>query len=213
MGNRRSRSGARRIVVVGSLLLLVAGGAGLWWFLQGRDAHPVPEFSFRIRRVTAASVGDTPSDDTLQATAEEIRETLDALYVAGFIDPDEWEGGTFPAVIELFGPGTQERAEADLQALSLGDSFSEIRSVEPALGTMSVRVLLDAEQRPVSAVAITRFVADGSDRSGQALLVRHRGSYYLAPDEDGRWVIVGYDVTGEIEPGARNQSPTEAESP
>jgi hypothetical protein len=50
-------------------------------------------------------------------------------------------------------------------------------------------------------------VADGRYEDGGPLSVRHDGTYYLRPDEDGRWLIVGYEVRGTVEPGRRTGGP------
>jgi hypothetical protein len=47
------------------------------------------------------------------------------------------------------------------------------------------------------------------------MFVLHHGSYYLRPGQE-RWVIVGYDVDGVVQPGRRptggspRPAPTEA---
>jgi hypothetical protein len=195
-------------VVLGVILALGAVGAGAWFlFLRpgapidlGGDDHPVPDFSFELRKVNAASVGEEESD--LDEAAEGVQETLDALYVAGFVDPDKWEDGTFPEVLEQFDRTAAKQAAADLPFLTLGGEAQQIAFVEPVLGKVDIRFLVDAEAQPAGAVATTKFVADGEFDGGDPLFVLHDGTYYLEPDDDG-WVIVGYDVDGVVQPGRR----------
>jgi hypothetical protein len=199
-------------VVLAVILALGAVGAGAWLlFLRpgapidlGGD-HPVPDFSFDLRKVNAASVGE---ESDLDEAAESVHETLDALYVAGFVDPDKWEDGTFPEVLEQFDRTAAKQAEADLPFLTLGGEAQQIAFVEPVVGKLDVRFLVDAEAQPAGAVAITKFVADGEFDGGDPLFVLHDGTYYLEPDDD-RWVIVGYEVDGVVQPGRRAKgSPT-----
>jgi hypothetical protein len=206
-GKRRQAQQARRrrtSIGVGLLILAVGGGA-VWFFLlrDTRGGHPVPDFSFELHKVNAAAIGAAPGSEALQEGAEGVRATIDALYVAGFIDPDKWEDGAFPEVLEQFDGAAARQAEGNLQVLTLGDAAAEVEFIEPALGTMNIRFLVDATRRLTAAVAVTRFVADGEDMAGRSLFVRHDGTYYLQPDEDGRWLIVGYDVSGEVQPGRR----------
>lgn len=205
---RRGRKQSRG-VLIGIVLLILAVAGGALWFLSLRDGvdRPVPEFSFELRNVKGASVADAASEESLQEGADEVRTTMDALYVAGFIDPGKWEDGTFPEALEQFDGGAAEQAESDLQFLTLGDESENVESIDPVLGTMNVRFLVDAEQRLSAAVATTRFVADGRYEDGGPLSVRHDGTYYLRPDEDGRWLIVGYEVRGTVKPGRRTAGP------
>jgi hypothetical protein len=211
-GRRAQESQRSRVPTVAVLLIILAVGAGAVWFFFLRDGlgRSVPEFSFELRQVKGAAVGGPPPEETLQEGGEAVRTTLDALYVAGFVDPGKWEDGTFPEALEQFDEVAAQQAEDDLQFLTLGDEATEIRSIDPALGTLSIRFLVDAEENLTAAVATTKFVADGQYRDGEPLSVRHGGAFYLRPEEDGRWLIVGYDVSGEVKPGARAGGPQPA---
>ena len=205
--HRQGRGGRRSAVVLAVILALGAIGAG-GWFLFLREGAPIPlteqarttAFSFELRKVNAASVGEEESD--LDEAAESVHETLDALYAAGFVDPDKWEDGTFPEVLEQFDRNAAKQAEADLPFLTLGGEAQQIAFVQPVVGKLDVRFLVDAEAQPAGAVATTKFVADGEFDGGDPLFVLHAGTFYLEPDDD-RWVIVGYDVDGVVQPGRR----------
>ncbi len=199
--------------------MLGALGAGAWWFFLregapisiGEPDHPVPEFSFDLSKVGGTAPGGAVSAEEVQGAAEGIRETLDAMYVAGFVDPAKWEGGTFPEVLEQFDESAAEGASADLIDLTLGGEAAQVAFVEPAVGILKVRVLLDAERQPAGAVATTRFVADGEFDDGGPLFVIHGGTYYLRPDGD-RWLVSGYDVHGLVQPGNRPTGPGVADT-
>ena len=205
--HRQGRGGRRAAVVLAVILALGAIGAG-GWFLFLREGAPIPlteqarttDFSFELRKVNAASVGEEESD--LDDAAESVHETLDALYVAGFVDPDKWEDGTFPEALEQFDRAAAKQAEADLPFLTLGGEAQQIAFVQPVVGKLDVRFLVDAEAQPAGAVATTKFVADGEFDGGDPLFVLHDGTFYLEPDDD-RWVIVGYEVDGVVQPGRR----------
>lgn len=164
------------------------------------------DFSFELSKVNGTAPGGDVSGQDVEEAAEGIRETLDAMYVAGFVDPGKWEGGTFPEVLEQFDEGAAERAEADLPQFTLGTEADQVAFVEPVVGVIKVRVLLDGESQPVGAVATTRFVADGELNRGGPMFVIHRGTFYLRP-EAGRWLISGYDVQGGVQSGPRLTGP------
>jgi hypothetical protein len=210
-GTHRSRRGGTRWpVVLGILLLLGAAGAAGWYFFLREGApirvfqeeHQVPDFSFQLGKVNGASVEGGAPEHELQDAAQGVLEAMDRLYIAGFIDPGKWEDGVFPEALEQFDRAAADQAQADLAYLTLGGEAAQVEFVEPVVGKMDIRFLLDSGREPAAAVATTRFVADGELKEGGAMFVLHDGTYYLRPD-GGRWVIVGYDVDGVVQPGKR----------
>jgi hypothetical protein len=103
----------------------------------------MPEFSFEVRNVKGTAGADVASEQGLEEGAQEVRTTMDALYVAAFIDPGKWENGTFREALEQFDAVAAEQAEHDLQLLTLGDASANVQSIDPVLGTMNVRYLFD----------------------------------------------------------------------
>lgn len=208
-GAHRNGRGGSRATVILSIAVLVAIGVGAW-FLFFRPGAPIPlgparsvaDFSFDLGRVSAASVSLGAHEEDLDDPAEAVRETMDALYVAGFVDPAKWEDGAFPEVLEQFAGPAARQAETDLPYLSLGGEAGQVEFVEPVVGKLDVEFLLDADRQPSGAVATTRFVADGEFRGGRPMFVLHHGTYYLRPAQE-RWVVVGYDVDGVVQPGRR----------
>jgi hypothetical protein len=196
------------------VLVLGALGAGSWWFFLrdgapipiGEPEHPVPEFSFDFSKVNGTAPGGEVPPQEVEDAAEGIRETLDAMYVAGFVDPSKWEGGTFPEVLDQFTEPAAERASAELHQFTLGGEAAQVAFVDPVVGVLKIRVLLDGDSEPVGAVATTRFVADGELGGGGPMYVIHRGTYYLQPD-GGRWTIGGYGVEGVVQAGQRLTGP------
>lgn len=217
--HRQQRGAVRWLAVVLSIVVLGALGAGAWWlFLRegapidlGEPDHPVADFSFELSKVNGTAPGGDLPGGEIEGAAEGIRDTLDAMYVAGFIDPSKWDGGSFPEVLEQFDDGAAEQASSDLAFLTLGGEATQVAFVDPTVGTLRVRVLLDADDHPAGAVAATRFVADGEFKDGRPLFVLHDGTYYLRPDRD-RWVITGYDAHGVVQPGKRPTGPEAAPS-
>lgn len=207
--HRTQRSGVRWPFWAAAIaVLLLIGAAGIWFFVLrdggslpflGDDEPEVPEFSFDLGKVggVAVTVGETVPGDDLRGAAEGVRETLDAMYIAGFIDPSKWEDGEYPQVLEAFGDRAAERARRNLPDLTLGEDSAGIASVQPLTGRLSVRFLVDDQRSPVSAVARALFSADAEATDGGPVAVQHEAVYYMKPI-DGRWLIVGYDVRGIV---------------
>jgi hypothetical protein len=217
--HRARRTGIRRPVIAGIVAVALLGAGGWFLFFREGAGNPftdeeVPEFSFELGKVggAAVAVGDTASQEEVDEAAEGIRETLDGMYVAGFIDPSKWEDGTFSEVLEAFREDAQRRARRDLSNLTLGDDAEHVASVTPDVGRLSIRFLVGEERELVSAVAATSFAAGGELKDGRPLIVQHRGSYYMHPGDDG-WEIVGYQVRGIVTTGTTGQgSPEETPS-
>jgi hypothetical protein len=131
--------------------------------------------------------------------AEAVRETMDALYVAGYVDPEKWEEGAFPEVLDQFAESARRQAERDLDQFTLGQDAQGISSVRPVNGRLDVEFLADGEQNPIGAVARALFAANATLKSGGPAAIQHEGTYYMRPDGD-RWLIIGYDVRGIVTP-------------
>jgi hypothetical protein len=205
--HRNGRGDRRALGILATILILGAVAAGAW-FLFFREGAPIPidigdpdtpEFTFELIRVKGDSPDGRVDGDSLQDEAEAVRETLDALYIAGYIDPDKWKNGRFPEALDQFAPSTRRQARRDIDQFTLGSDAKEINSVEPINGRLEVEFLADRKQTAVGAVAETVFAANGTLRAGGPMAVQHDGTYYLRPDGD-RWLIIGYDVRGIVTP-------------
>jgi hypothetical protein len=195
------------MALIVTILVLGAIGAGAW-FLFLREGAPiplteaaaeVPDFSFELIRVKGDSPDGNLDGDGLMAEAEGVRETIDALYVAGYVDPGKWEEGTFPEALEQFDESVRRQAEKDLDQFTLGQDAEGIESVRPTNGRLEVKFLADGDQNPIGAVASALFAANATLKAGGPAAIQHDATYYLAPQDD-RWLIIGYDVRGIVTP-------------
>jgi hypothetical protein len=193
-------------VIVGILILALIGVGG--WFLFLREGAPidldfpdlgVADFSFQLVRVKGDSPEGNVEPEQLEDEAEDIRETLDALYVAGYIDPGKWEGGTFPEALDQFSASVQRQARKEIDQFTLGDDFAHVEDVRPVNGRLDVHFLADGEGSPVGAVAEAVFAANATTTAGGRVAIQHDATYYLLI-EDGRWAITGWDVRGIVTP-------------
>jgi hypothetical protein len=189
------------IVVVAGVLLFRDGGSLL---PNGDDAS----FSFELRRVKAATLTDRAPAE-LQDEAEEagarVKETIDALYSAAFVDRSAW--GSYDDAFALFDGSAAERAQADVDVITLGSSApEEYRELASPAGTVTIVVLTDRRDAPVSAIARVDFHADAELDAGGANRITSRGAYFLHPTGDG-WRIFAYSIDRDEEPTA-SASPT-----
>jgi hypothetical protein len=186
-------------------VLLAATGVFLFFFLRdqgvippiGPDEPEVPEFSFEVKNATAFPLARKPRVRTHREAVDRIRLVLDRLYVAGFVDPEQWEGG-FTGALEQFAGSSAREARRDLGDLTLGRTAVWLNLVTPEGGTLRMALLYDRAGNPVLAMVRARFLAAG-DVAGepQDVSIEHRGQYILRSVR-GRWAIVGYQVRGKI---------------
>ncbi len=217
-GSHRAAQDDTLRFIVSALAALAVVGAALWFVVvrtggpggAGGDGETAtPAFSFELGRVGGSSVGEPAEEADLRRVAEAVRETLDRMYVAGFVDPARWQGGTFPEVLEAFADGARQQAQRDLPLLSLGPDATAIEAIRPKVGRLHMRFLLDVDGEPAAAIATTSFSGGGTLHDGGPVAVRHDGTYYLRPEE-GRWLIVAYDVEGSVQPGQVPAAPKPA---
>jgi hypothetical protein len=211
-GREHASVGLRLPAVAGAVLIVAAAGAALWFFLL-RDGggflgtgDETPAFRFELRKVSGVALDGKPSKQALKQTARGLQATLDAMYSAGFVDPDQWEDGEFPAVLEAFSVRAAEGARKDLPDLTLGPAVMDLQSVKPGRSRLDVNFLLTPNRQPFAAVATTTFHAEGVLTGGGRLSVLHRGRFVMQRIE-GRWLIVSYDVDGKLRPAKPERSP------
>jgi len=188
----------RAAVAIGVVAVLVIGG----FLLFGGDTPLIPgvhngpgEFGFRLANVHASPTTDTPPSE-LKDTAREagvgIKETMDELYLRAFVDTGSW--GDYGAAFELFDGEAQTRAEADVDVLTLGPSAKDdFETLDGQSGTLTIAVLTDKKDAPVTAIADVQFQADAQGKDHTTTQISSIGSFFLR-QVDGAWKIFAYRV-------------------
>lgn len=135
------------------------------------------------------------------AAATEAEDVLTDLYTDGFLDPANWERGSYAGAFGGFARGARDQAETHPGPLTAGPGAGDrYERIEPKSGRIATRILLDRQGAPVLLVSVVRFsaVATGSDE----VVLRSVGQYFF--ERVGRaWRIVSFDVT-------RNDGPRKA---
>ena len=180
------------MIAIVAILLFGGGGPGII------DLGPngPDDFSFQLGKVQATPITRTPPPelhDVAQEAGAGVKETMDELYFAAFVDQGSW--GDYGAAFELFEGSAAARAESDQEVLTLGPTAGDdFDSIDAASGTLTISVLTDDQDAPVSAVADVEFEAtvEGAN-GGTSTQVVSIGSYFLR-QVDGAWRIFAYDV-------------------
>ena len=183
---------------------VVVVGVAAWILLSGGDVPLLPDggpsgptaFNFELaRKIKVSSTSDTPParlGDVARDAGEGVQATMDELYFRAFVDQDSW--GDYADAFALFDTQAAARAEADAEVLTLGPSAGdEFEVVNPTTGTLSISVLTNGKDSPVTAVAEVRFLADATRTDGGTTEISSTGSFYMR-QVDGTWRIFAYDV-------------------
>jgi hypothetical protein len=210
---RRRTIARRRIAIAVGGVAVVAIAAIL---LSGGTVpliDPGPDgpdgFSFQLGKVQATTISRTPRselNDVAQEAGAGVKETMDQLYFRAFVDQGSW--GDYEAAFELFDGGAAARAGSDADVLTLGATANDdFAALDEASGTLTVSVLTDAKDAPVSAVAQVEFEATvEAEGGGSATQVVSVGSFFLRQVE-GEWRIFAYEVDREdVEAAATSPS-------
>jgi len=169
-----------------------------------------PAFDVRVRDARGAGPdGDLPPADIAPA-ADAVAEVLATMFTIGFVDREAGAGGEFTSLFRLFDPDVRDEAHRDLEELSLGPLARTADGVRVSIARTEVRFVANAADRPVAAIAETRFEATARDGDARAD-IGQTGRYVLRWSE-GAWRIAGYDVAARVpssfdEPSA---APTDA---
>ena len=177
--------------------------------LIDRGSDGPDEFSFQLGKVQATTISSTPRselNDVARQAGAGVKETMDELYFLAFVDQGSW--GDYEAAFELFEGRAATSAGSDAEVLTLGSTASdEFEALDGASGTLTVSVLTDAKDAPVSAIAQVEFEATVQARGGgTSTQVVSIGSFFLRQVE-GAWRIFAYEVDREdVEAAATSPS-------
>ena len=193
------------VIAVLVILFVIKPGGGPKGVSPG-----TPAFEFQLVSATPVTGAKHIQGDpaaVAKKAGDDIRLVLDRMYSLAFLDPDEWKTGNYASVFGFFDQGAaSKKAESDTSTLTLGpNARSRFSDVQPAGGTLSVKVLVDEAGVPVSAAAAVEFKARASGTSGPSQLVTSKGHYFMHILEGG-WTIFAYSI-------ARNDKPITQPSP
>ena len=183
----------------GVVAVLVVGGI----LLMGGDVPLIPDgphgpssFSFDLAgNVQVSATSDTPPTqlgDVASEAGDGVKATMDQLYFNAFVDTDQW--GDYADAYALFDGQAATSAEGDADVLTLGPTAADTyETVEPTSGSLSISVLTNAKDAPVSAVAEVEFLAEATGTDGSTTEITSTGSFFLR-QVDGTWRIYAYRV-------------------
>jgi hypothetical protein len=204
---------------VGGYFIFTSGGSG-------EAAAPttppttVPAFTFNVSQTEAVPTAAGADLKKLQGPADSaakgIAKALADMYRWAFLDPSNRSDGSYDEVWGYFDQQMVPKAEQDAGTLTLGanagDTFS---GVDPGRGVLQVRVLMDKQGKPATAVALVKFTAHATGTDDSATTLVSDGQYFLSPGSDG-WRVVGYKVSRKDHqkgPKAPTSSPTGTATP
>ena len=132
------------------------------------------------------------------AAATAAEDVLTELYTEGFLDPANWEQGSYADAFGGFARGARDEAETHPDLLTAGPGAGDrYERIEPKSGRIATRILLDRRGSPVVLVSVVRFtaVATGSDE----VVLRSAGQYFFEL-VGSAWRITSFDVTRDDGP-------------
>jgi hypothetical protein len=194
-------------VIVPAVVVLV--GVGVFFLLNARNdtaAGPpqtpptnVPKFDFRIAKAEAVPTAPGANPKKLQgpadSAAKSIGSTLSNMYRWAFLDPSNRSDGSYDEVWSYFADPIAAKAQQDTATLTLGpNAGDQFSGVDPGKGELQVRVLMDKQGKPATAVALVKFTAHAAGSNDAATTLVSDGQYFLQPASGG-WRVIGYKVS------------------
>jgi hypothetical protein len=193
---------ARRRLIVGVVVVAVLGGGAYFLLSDGKvpipfvDNPPPVTFTFEDVKVEAATTSHTKGtlpEKRADKAGEQVATVLSSLYTVAFVEDDYW--GDYGDAWSLFEETAAQQAEADLPTLTLGPQASDLYEkidASPA-SSLTITVLTDRHDQPISAIAQVLFEADAKLRNGGTSAITSEGSYFLRPSGD-EWLIYAYEM-------------------
>ena len=206
------------VIAVGVVLALVlSGGSGSGGGASASVGPTTPAFTFRTTSVTAVPVRAGVKPLSLQGKAKpvaaQISKTMDAIYVAGFLDPSDWQHASYDTVWASFDQGAASEAQKQVDTLTAGTGAgAAFDRITPKSGTLEARVLLDDKDRPFSVLATVVFKAVGHGKAGNDLLISSDGQFVFE-QVGGAWKVVSFHVVRDDQAQAPSPSAMPSGSP
>jgi hypothetical protein len=208
------------------VLALVGGGVG-FLLLRGHGGEKppgqvtdtgspsavTPDFDFKLlgSKPIPSSTSTSAKDlkPVADESAQEIATTLTRMYSLAFLDPTNWQKGDYNNVFGFFDLGkAQKKAARDASLLTLGTDAGKLyETVLPTHGTLNIQVLMDPSGNAFTAVAIAKFAAAATLKSGGTSVVVSKAQYFMHIQEGG-WTIYGYNVERNDHPVKQSTSPS-----
>lgn len=190
---------AAALVALGLVLFLVLrDGGGVPGVLGGGEDDTIPAFDFRVARTVPVSVAQSDAKQlagAAEAVSVPVTDTMTLLYTEAFLDPANWRDGSYEEVWPLFDGGSQAAAQEDGDTLTLGTTAGDrFEKVDRPRGKITVKVLLDEADEPVTAVAIVTFQALATGKDGTDTLIVSIGQYFLRETPEG-WLVYSFSVS------------------
>jgi hypothetical protein len=161
------------------------------------EVAETPEFAFTddSRKMIRTGSGRVKRRQRMSSerAARAARTVLDDLYIEGFLDPANWEQGSYADAFRGFAGGARDQAETQVDLLTAGEGAGDrYERILPVSGRLDTRILLDRSGNPSLILGVVRFsaAADGSDPA----TLRSRGQFFFER-VGGSWKIVSFHVT------------------
>jgi hypothetical protein len=186
------------LVVAVVLVVALLGGGGGRALIGGGSEPSTPSFSFKVTKIvpvpTRADATAAKLKGKAKPPADEVVKVMDALYVQAFLNPENWQNGSYDPVWSSFEQGAGAEAQQQVDTLTAGSGAgAAFDTILPKSGTLKAKVLLDPKDEPYSVVSIVKFVAIGSGKDGKDLSMTSKGEYVFQKI-DGTWKIVSFKV-------------------
>ena len=177
------------------------GGGGIFGGGGGNDT--IPTLELRITKTIAVSTTATPAKKLkagASSIAKKVTDAMNRLYTAAFLDPGNWRDNSYDDVWAMFDQGARAAAQQEVEAVTLGSTAGDVyNKVAEPIGKIEVRVLMNENDQPATAVAIVDFTATATGKDGTKTLVVSTGQYFLK-EVSGNWAIYSYSVRREDHP-------------
>jgi hypothetical protein len=145
--------------------------------------------------------------------AAQVLKIMNAIYVGGFLDPNNWQTGAYDSVWASFDQGAAAEAKKQIDTLTAGSGAgAAFERITPRSGTMQARVLLDSKDVPFSVLASVEFRAVGRGKDGSELLISSNGQFVFQLF-GGVWKVVSFRVVRNDQKQAPSPSATPSGSP
>jgi hypothetical protein len=200
------------VIVAFALTRNKSSNAGV---VSGSPSYGGFQFSgVRYDPVTTAVGGDQKkADNAAKQASAQVTNQLNTLYGEGFLDPANWQKGSYTSALAVFDAKAAAQAQLQIDTLTAGTAAgTTFTTITPQASKLHIDVLVDKGNNPVSAIGQLEFRAIAHAKDGTVTRLISKGTYVFT-QESGVWKITSFNVQREDKQGAGTSSASATGSP
>jgi ketosteroid isomerase-like protein len=155
---------------------------------------------------TVVGADQKKANNAAKQASVQVTSQLNTLYGEGFLDPANWQKGSYASALAVFDAHAAAQAQQQIDTLTAGTAAgASFTTITPQGSKLHIDVLVDKGNNPVSAIGELEFRASAMGKDGTVTKLISKATYIFT-QEGGVWKITSFNVQREDKQGGASPS-------